>query len=80
MGGLPEWLWLDADRVVADSLHDLERGKVVSVPSVPYKLIGLGLRHTPHGLLARRGRGRGKGGAPKGSAHLKDQRTEGSAH
>jgi uncharacterized protein len=57
--GLPPWAWLDAPRVVSESLRDVARGKSVSVPSLRYKLV-VGLsRAVPAGLLARAGeRGR----------------------
>ena len=51
MSSTPDWLWLDADRVVADSLRDLEKGRVVSVPSATYKALSLVARHAPRGAL-----------------------------
>jgi hypothetical protein len=58
---MPDWLWLDADRVVAEGLRDLRYGKVVSVPDWRYKGVVFALRHLPRPLLkvfARDARGR----------------------
>lgn len=57
MSKTPDWLWLDAARVVDDALHDLGKGKVVSVPSIKYKVIVGFMRHTPRNLLRRLARG-----------------------
>jgi short-subunit dehydrogenase len=48
-------LWLDADRVAREALHDLRRGRAVSVPSVQYKVLSGVLRHLPHGVLRAAG-------------------------
>ncbi|WP_314502774.1 SDR family NAD(P)-dependent oxidoreductase [uncultured Microbacterium sp.] len=57
--GLPDWLWLDARDVVAESLRDVARGRSVSVPSLRYKLIVGLTKVLPAGLLASVGeRGR----------------------
>ncbi|MDN5901286.1 MAG: SDR family NAD(P)-dependent oxidoreductase, partial [Brachybacterium sp.] len=51
--GIPDWLWLEAPRVVEESLRDAARGKAVSVPSKRYKAIYTVARLAPTGLMAR---------------------------
>ncbi|MFI2643144.1 SDR family NAD(P)-dependent oxidoreductase [Streptomyces sp. NPDC018610] len=48
---IPNWMWLDADKLVATALADLARGRTLSVPDPRYKaLMGL-VKLTPRGLL-----------------------------
>ena len=35
----PSWMWLDVDRLVAEALRDLRRGRTISVPSRRYKVL-----------------------------------------
>lgn len=53
--GVPDLLWLDATRVVRDSLRDVARGRAVSIPSLRYKAIAVLLRVLPAGVVARLG-------------------------
>lgn len=53
MSGLPDGLWLDADRLVRDCLADVRRGRVVSVPSKRYKVASVAARHAPRHLVRR---------------------------
>jgi short-subunit dehydrogenase len=53
MSKTPNFLWLDADRLVRDALRDLGRGIVVSVPDWKYKVAAFGLRHLPRRLTQR---------------------------
>jgi short-subunit dehydrogenase len=53
MSKTPNFLWLDADRLVADALRDLRRGTVVSVPDWKYKVAAFALRHFPRSLVQR---------------------------
>jgi short-subunit dehydrogenase len=50
---IPDGLWLRAEDVVRAGLHDLRRGKLVSVPDLRYKLVVAAMRHLPHGLVSR---------------------------
>jgi uncharacterized protein len=47
MERLPEFVWLDADRLVAACLADVARGRSLSIPGLQYKLGVIGLRHLP---------------------------------
>jgi uncharacterized protein len=44
---IPGWAWLDADRLVADCLADVARGRAVSIPSRRYRVAVALLRHMP---------------------------------
>ena len=48
---IPDLLWLDADRVVADCLEDAAAGKVVSIPSKRYKALITICEHLPHRVV-----------------------------
>ncbi|MFE3198284.1 SDR family NAD(P)-dependent oxidoreductase [Embleya sp. NPDC059237] len=48
---IPNWMWLDADRVVAAAIRDLALGKSVSVPDLRYKAVVALARLTPRALF-----------------------------
>jgi hypothetical protein len=61
MSRTPDWLWLDADRVVADALRSLARGRTVRVVDWRYRLIVRAMRLAPRRLVqavSRDARGR----------------------
>lgn len=64
MGTIPDFMWLSVDQVVSASLDDLEKGKVISVPGLQYKVITTASKLMPRGLsrwvtkVVGRGRGR----------------------
>ncbi|HVK23671.1 MAG TPA: SDR family oxidoreductase [Actinokineospora sp.] len=65
VSNIPEFLWLDADRVAADCLDDLRHGRSRSIPGKRYKALVGFAKYVPTGLLrvlekrAAAGRNRG---------------------
>jgi short-subunit dehydrogenase len=51
ISSIPQFLWLDADRVVAACLKDADAGKVISIPSKRYKVLMTISEHLPHRAL-----------------------------
>ncbi|MFF4250655.1 SDR family NAD(P)-dependent oxidoreductase [Streptomyces sp. NPDC001663] len=48
---IPNWMWLDADKLVAAALADLARGKSLSIPDPRYKVMMGAVKVLPRGLL-----------------------------
>ena len=57
LSGIPDRLWLDAEDVVRTALHDLARGRAISVPGAQYKAAVVATRVVPpaiqRGVLRR---------------------------
>lgn len=50
---IPNSLWLDAEQLVTACLRDVDRGRVISIPTVRYRvLVGL-LRHAPKSAVRK---------------------------
>lgn len=49
--GIPEWVWVDADRVAARALGDADRGVVISVPTKRWKVAKFAATHGPRGAV-----------------------------
>ncbi|CAL9554728.1 hypothetical protein SUDANB176_04521 [Streptomyces sp. enrichment culture] len=48
---IPNWMWLDADKVAAAALADLARGRTVSIPDPRYKALMGAAKLIPRGVL-----------------------------
>ncbi|MCB0932272.1 MAG: SDR family oxidoreductase [Mycobacterium sp.] len=64
MSSIPDLMWLSVDEVVDESLADIAKGKVVSIPGAQYKALTTAGRLIPRGLVRaftkKMGRGRGR--------------------
>lgn len=47
---LPGFMWIEVDRLVADSLADVAQGKVISIPSKRYQIGIFLVTHLPRGV------------------------------
>ncbi|MGW2865937.1 hypothetical protein [Streptomyces sp. NPDC001205] len=56
VSSLPEWAWLDAEKVVEQALKDLRRGRPVSITGLQYKAYAFAVRHVPRTVAARMAR------------------------
>ena len=52
-GSAPDFMWLDADKLVATALADFDKGRVYSIPSIQYRAIATASRLIPSSLLQR---------------------------
>jgi short-subunit dehydrogenase len=57
MKGLPDFMWLDSRKVVADSWRAAQKGKAISVPGLQYKLLHLLISISPRKLVRSAGMG-----------------------
>jgi len=53
MSGTPSWMWLDADRVVAEGLADARSGVVISVPGKRYKALLVLVKLLPRSVVRK---------------------------
>ena len=52
-GSAPDFMWLDADKLVATALSDFDKGRTYSIPSAQYKAIATASRLIPNSVLQR---------------------------
>jgi short-subunit dehydrogenase len=49
----PDFMWLDADKLVSDGLADVDKGKILSIPGVQYKIAARLLRVVPRSIVRK---------------------------
>jgi hypothetical protein len=50
---IPNAMWLDADELVSATLRDVDRKKVISIPTVRYSVLIWAARHAPRSAIRR---------------------------
>ncbi len=79
-GSIPKQLWIDADRLVATALRDVDRRKVVSIPTVRYRVLSWFARHAPRAsvrwMSAKISSGRSDAAHPAHGSEHNDMKAE----
>lgn len=55
MGGIPDFMWLDADFLVKAAWSDAQKGRAISIPGWQYKVLRLVIALTPRRYVRRMG-------------------------
>jgi short-subunit dehydrogenase len=55
MKGLPKFMWLDPDVVVATSWNETQKGKAVSIPGWQYKILIFVMTTLPRSIVRKVG-------------------------
>jgi short-subunit dehydrogenase len=55
MKGLPSFLWLDADELVAKAWSDTLKGEAVSIPGWQYQLLVFVIKRLPRSIVRKVG-------------------------
>lgn len=50
---IPNWMWLDVDKVVSKALKDFKKQKPVSVPGLQYKVLSLVAQYIPRPFIRK---------------------------
>ena len=48
---IPSWIWVDADKMVANAWTDIVRGKSICIPAKRWKVAAFLARHAPRGAV-----------------------------
>lgn len=55
MKGLPNFMWLNADKLVAKAWSDALKGKAISIPGWQYQILTFVIRYTPRSMVRKIG-------------------------
>lgn len=48
---IPRWAWVSPQRCVREALRDADKGRILSLPTLPWKLAAFALQHAPRSIV-----------------------------